>query len=160
MRSPQIYRNIAITELYELPRGCLCGSSQSENSNEIVPTTDHRSTNSTQNAMGAIKTGLYNETQEELALLTKALGHPARIAIVQELAKNSACHCGELVLSVGLAQSTISQHLKELRNAGIIKGSLSDDKPCYCLDRDRIQKIIEALQTVLQANLLTEDTCC
>jgi DNA-binding transcriptional ArsR family regulator len=110
--------------------------------------------------MGAIKPGLYNETQEDLALLTKALGHPARIAIVQELAKNSACHCGELVLSVGLAQSTISQHLKELRNAGIIRGSLSGDKPCYCLDRDRLNQIIEALQTFLQPNLLPADTCC
>jgi ArsR family transcriptional regulator, arsenate/arsenite/antimonite-responsive transcriptional repressor len=110
--------------------------------------------------MGAVKTGLYDQTQEELALLTKALGHPARIAIVQELAKNTACHCGELVLSVGLAQSTISQHLKELRNAGIIRGTVNGDKPCYCLDRERIGHVIDALQKMLHSNLMDVQSCC
>jgi ArsR family transcriptional regulator len=110
--------------------------------------------------MGAIKTGLYSQDQEDLAQLFKALGHPARIAIVQELAKNSNCQCGELVLTVGLAQSTISQHLKELKNAGIVKGSVSGDKPCYCLDRDKMQHLSDMLSGLHDMHLRQESSCC
>jgi len=110
--------------------------------------------------MGATKTGFYTEQQEAMATITKALGHPARIAIIQELAKNSACQCGELVLSVGLAQSTISQHLKELKNAGLIKGSVTDDRPCYCLDREKLAEAASFLkETMLQASMQVSDCC-
>lgn len=110
--------------------------------------------------MGAIKTGLYTPNQEALATLFKALGHPARIAIVEELAKNSNCQCGELVLTVGLAQSTISQHLKELKNAGIVKGSLSGDKPCYCLDREKMQQLSHTLRQLHDEHQRQESVCC
>lgn len=110
--------------------------------------------------MGATKTGFYTEEQEKMAIIAKALGHPARIAILQELAKNNACQCGELVLTVGLAQSTISQHLKELKNAGIVKGSLNEDKPCYCLDREAISIFQSFLGESLQQPSIQLTDCC
>jgi predicted transcriptional regulator len=110
--------------------------------------------------MGATKTGFYTDEQEMMATVAKALGHPARMAIIQELSKNSACHCGELVLSIGLAQSTISQHLKELKNAGIIQGSLTGDKPCYCLNRDQLAAFNRFLQNTSKQVEIAPADCC
>ena len=67
--------------------------------------------------------------------MMKALAHPARIAIIQQLIKTNACVCGELVDELGLAQATISQHLKELKNAGLIKGTIEGTSVCYCIDQ-------------------------
>ena len=64
----------------------------------------------------------------------KALGHPARIAIIQAIVRAEACICGELVDELGLAQATISQHLKELKSVGIIKGTIEGTSVCYCID--------------------------
>lgn len=64
----------------------------------------------------------------------KALAHPARIAIIQQLVKANACICGDLVDELGLAQATISQHLKELKNAGLIRGTIDGTSVCYCID--------------------------
>jgi ArsR family transcriptional regulator, arsenate/arsenite/antimonite-responsive transcriptional repressor len=66
----------------------------------------------------------------------KALAHPARIAILKQLAERSTCVCGELVEALPLAQATVSQHLKELKNTGLIKGELAGTKSCYCIDWD------------------------
>ena len=74
--------------------------------------------------MGITKSEIFTAEQNELAALAKVLGHPARIAILEHLLQIDKCICGDLVLEIGLAQPTISQHLKELKNAGLIKGNI------------------------------------
>src|SRR5258705_10248111 len=84
--------------------------------------------------MGLTKTEIFSEKQNKLAQWMKALAHPARIAIIQHLVRSQACICGDLVDELGLAQATISQHLKELKNAGLIKGTIEGTSVCYCID--------------------------
>lgn len=84
--------------------------------------------------MGLTKTEIFNEEQNKLAVQLKAIAHPARIAILQELIKANACICGDLVDELGLAQATISQHLKELKNAGLIQGTIEGATICYCIN--------------------------
>ena len=84
--------------------------------------------------MGATKTELFTTKQNEIAAMAKAIGHPARIAILQQLIKANACICGELVEELGLAQATISQHLKELKNVGLIQGTIEGTSVCYCIN--------------------------
>jgi predicted transcriptional regulator len=84
--------------------------------------------------MGASKTEIFSTEQNELATLLKAMAHPARIAILQHIIAADACICGDLVEELGLAQATISQHLKELKNAGIIQGTIEGVKTCYCIN--------------------------
>ncbi len=84
--------------------------------------------------MGATKTNLFTKQQNEIAVMAKALAHPARIAILQYLVKKNACVCGDLVEELGLAQATTSQHLKELKTAGIIQGSIEGASVCYCIN--------------------------
>ncbi|MDD5055368.1 MAG: metalloregulator ArsR/SmtB family transcription factor [Candidatus Peribacteraceae bacterium] len=73
-------------------------------------------------------------TDTDLALLAKALGHPARVRIIRHLAGRKSCMCGDIVRELPLAQSTVSQHLKVLKNAGIIQGTIAGPRVCYCLD--------------------------
>lgn len=84
--------------------------------------------------MGLTKTEEFTRTQNDLAVFTKALGHPARIAILQFLLKSKSCICGDLVEELPLSQSTVSQHLKELKNAGLVKGNIEGPSVCYCID--------------------------
>jgi len=84
--------------------------------------------------MGTTKTELFTKKQNEIAAMAKAIGHPARIAILQELLKANACICSDLVAELGLAQATISQHLKELKTAGIIQGTVEGTSICYCIN--------------------------
>ena len=84
--------------------------------------------------MGTRKTTVFSAVENELAELAKALGHPARVAILKELANRNVCVCGEIVDTVPLAQSTVSQHLKELKAAGLIQGTVEGVKSCYCID--------------------------
>jgi DNA-binding transcriptional ArsR family regulator len=84
--------------------------------------------------MGLTKTEIFSEKQNKLASMMKALGHPARIAILQFLIKSQGCICGDIVEELGLAQATISQHLKELKNVGLIKGTIEGVSVCYCID--------------------------
>ena len=84
--------------------------------------------------MGATKTSHFSATQNKLATLAKALGHPARVAILEYLLKKNACVCGDIVKELPLAQATVSQHLKELKSAGIIKGEIEGTSVCYCID--------------------------
>ena len=79
---------------------------------------------------------------EDLALMCKALGHPARIMIVNYLQQIDRCFCGDIVQQLPLAQSTVSQHLKCLKNAGLIKGQVEGPKTCYCIDREMLEKFI------------------
>lgn len=85
--------------------------------------------------------------EERAAALFRALGNPARIRIVTELAKRNACMTGDLVGLLPLAQSTVSQHLKVLKEAGIIRGQLEDDA-CYCLDPEAIQWLVDFCKEV------------
>lgn len=84
--------------------------------------------------MGVTRTDLFTREQNELATLAKALGHPARIAIIEHLVKANQCINSDLVAELGLAQATISQHLKELKALGIIKGTVDGTSMCYCID--------------------------
>jgi DNA-binding transcriptional ArsR family regulator len=84
--------------------------------------------------MGITKTEIFTAKQNKLATVLKALAHPARIAIIQHLVKAEHCICGDLVEELGLAQATISQHLKELKNIGIIKGCVEGTSVSYCID--------------------------
>lgn len=84
--------------------------------------------------MGLSKTEIFTDEQNRLASLFKALAHPARIAILQRIIEVNTCICGDLVTELGLAQATISQHLKELKSAGIIQGTIDGVSVCYCID--------------------------
>src|SRR6201991_2971158 len=84
--------------------------------------------------MGLTKTEIFTDEQNRLAIMLKAIAHPARIAILQQLIRTNACVCGSLVDELGLAQATISQHLKELKNAGLIQGTIEGVSVCYCIE--------------------------
>lgn|SRR5690606_16188774 len=91
--------------------------------------------------MGLTKTIGFSKTQLELAALAKALAHPARLAILQFLANRGSCMCGDIVDELPLSQSTVSQHLKELKNAGLIQGSIEGPAVCYCINEKNWNKI-------------------
>jgi DNA-binding transcriptional ArsR family regulator len=91
--------------------------------------------------MGATKTEHFTDKQNAIATLAKALGHPARIAIIEYLIKVNTCICGDIVNELPLAQPTVSQHLKELKNAGLIKGEVEGNAVCYCIDKNAIKKL-------------------
>ncbi len=109
--------------------------------------------------MGVTKTDIFNEQQNKLAIQLKAIAHPARIAILQHIITANACICGDLVDELGLAQATISQHLKELKNAGLIQGTIEGVSVCYCIE----PKAWAALQDELNklfASYKASNTCC
>ena len=90
--------------------------------------------------MAAPKLDEFIKAEQELAAFAKALSHPARIAILKVLAQNNACVCGEIVEVLPLAQSTVSQHLKELKEAGLIKGTVEGPRSCYCINWKAFEK--------------------
>ncbi len=87
--------------------------------------------------MGVTKHSNFTEEQNELAAMFKALAHPARVAILEQLLKRKQCVCGDLVDVLPLSQATVSQHLKELKKAGLIKGEVEGTSVCYCIDEDQ-----------------------
>ena len=109
--------------------------------------------------MGLTKTEIFSDQQNELALLLKAIAHPARIAILQQIMAANACICGDLVEELGLAQATISQHLKELKNAGIIQGTIEGVKVCYCID-PKTWKLLQLQLAGLFDAYRGENNCC
>lgn len=98
--------------------------------------------------MGASKTSLFTKEQNDLASIAKVIGHPARVAILQHLIEQNACICGDIVKEIGLSQPTISQHLKELKSVGLIKGTIDGSKMCYCIDHEGFMKIGSIFQTL------------
>ena len=109
--------------------------------------------------MGLTKAEEFTKAQNELAAITKALGHPARVAILQFLLKTKVCVCGDIVDELPLSQSTVSQHLKELKNAGLIKGEIEGPTVCYCIDQKawtKAQKLINTLFDSFEAT----NSCC
>ncbi len=99
--------------------------------------------------MGLTKTEHFTDKQNAIATLAKALGHPARVAIVEYLMKVDSCICGDIVNELPLAQPTVSQHLKELKNAGLIKGSIEGNAICYCIDEKAIEKLQNYLSGIV-----------
>lgn len=109
--------------------------------------------------MGATKTDLFSKKQNELANMAKAIAHPARIAILQQLISTNACICGDLVDELGLAQPTISQHLKELKNAGLIQGTVEGTSVCYCINPKVWNEYRQALGGFF-VEVTTKNDCC
>ncbi|MEI6815359.1 MAG: metalloregulator ArsR/SmtB family transcription factor [Bacteroidota bacterium] len=110
--------------------------------------------------MGATKTEHFTDKQNEIATLAKALGHPARIAIMEYLMKVDSCICGDIVDKLPLAQPTISQHLKELKNAGLIKGTIEGNTICYCIDEKALKKLQTYFDKVSDKLIKNKNNCC
>jgi predicted transcriptional regulator len=109
--------------------------------------------------MGLTKSEIFTEEQNHLAAMLKALAHPARIAILEHIIKANACICGDLVNELGLAQATISQHLKELKNAGLIQGTIEGVSVCYCIEPKAWAKLQGKLGIFFQS-YKDVSTCC
>ncbi|MBG43229.1 MAG: transcriptional regulator [Aequorivita sp.] len=109
--------------------------------------------------MGITKTEIFTDQQNQVATFAKAFGHPARVAILQHLFKINACICGDLVEEIGLAQPTISQHLKELKNLGLIKGNIEGTSICYCIDKRSWTKMKAVMLQFLDQDI-TNENCC
>ena len=101
--------------------------------------------------MGLSKTEEFTKTQNDVAALAKALAHPARIAILNHLVKTKECVCGDIVDELPLSQSTVSQHLKELKEAGLIKGNISGTSVCYCIDETNWEKAKAAIGELFES---------
>ena len=109
--------------------------------------------------MGLTKAEIFTEEQNRLATMLKALAHPARIAIIQHLIRINSCICGDLVEELGLAQPTISQHLKELKNAGLIQGTIEGTSVCYCID-PKVWKQLKSTLDTFFASFTSKEKCC
>lgn len=110
--------------------------------------------------MGISKTEEFSSDQNQMALIFKALGHPARIAIIEYLQKVDTCICGDIVNELPLAQATVSQHLRELKNVGLIKGNIEGNAICYCIADDamkHIQQYFAAINLLLSQK---KNLCC
>ena len=103
----------------------------------------------------------FTQKEQDLASFAKALAHPARIAILKVLAQRNECICGEIVEVLPLAQSTVSQHLKELKNAGLIDGSVEGPRSCYCINWKAFEKFNTEFSTLFTTlKIKNEKACC
>lgn len=109
--------------------------------------------------MGATKSEEFTIKDNRIANYAKALGHPARIAILKLLIQKQACICGDIVDELPLSQSTVSQHLKELKQSGLIKGDIDGAKVCYCIDEKEWKAAKERLDQLFDSYKGT-DSCC
>lgn len=112
------------------------------------------------NNMGITKTDFFTEQQNELATLAKALGHPARVAIIEHLLKVNSCVCGDIVNELPLAQPTVSQHLKELKSVGLIKGEIEGNAICYCINEVVWTKFSTILNAMFSQYKAKTSSCC
>ncbi|WP_458626025.1 ArsR/SmtB family transcription factor [Winogradskyella sp. PC D3.3] len=110
--------------------------------------------------MGLTKSEMFTPEQNELSSIAKVFGHPARVAILQHLFKIDSCICGDLVDEIGLAQPTISQHLKELKKIGLIKGNITGTSICYCIDKDNWSQMKTVLSVFLNQDINENNNCC
>ena len=109
--------------------------------------------------MGLAKIEEFTVRENKIAAYAKALAHPARVAIVELLLKQQSCICGDIVNELPLSQSTVSQHLKELKNAGLIKGDMEGVTTCYCIDDKEWLQAKRYLGTLLNT-CVAEKKCC
>lgn len=112
--------------------------------------------------MAINKKEAFTNVDQNLADLAKAMAHPARIAILRVLAERNTCICGEIVEVMPLAQATVSQHLKELLNAGLIKGSIDGKKSCYCINWEAFKNFNQAFNTLFgdMEKAALNQNCC
>ena len=110
--------------------------------------------------MGLAKTEIFSDEQNEIAVFAKAFGHPARVAILQQLFKIDACYCGDLVEEIGLAQPTISQHLKELKRLELITGNVEGTSVCYCINVDKWTTMKDIMSEFLNQDISDNKNCC
>ena len=108
--------------------------------------------------MGLTKSEIFTDKQNEIARIAKVFGHPARVAILQHLFKIDTCVCGDIVNGIGLAQPTISQHLKELKHLGLIRGNVEGTRVCYCIDPENWSKMKEVMVQFLNQDI--SQTAC
>ncbi|NOT37996.1 MAG: winged helix-turn-helix transcriptional regulator, partial [Saprospiraceae bacterium] len=109
---------------------------------------------------GTTNTEYFSDKQNTIARLAKGLGHPARVAIIDYLLKVDDCICGDIVNELPLAQPTVSQHLKELKNAGIIKGSIEGTSICYCIDEKALEKLQNYFENISSKLAKKKENCC
>ncbi|MGB0862251.1 MAG: ArsR/SmtB family transcription factor [Saprospiraceae bacterium] len=109
--------------------------------------------------MGLTKSEIFTAEQNKIAAFAKVLGHPARIAILQYLLKANACICGDLVEEIGLAQATISQHLRELKKVGLIQGTIDGTSVCYCINSE-VWLEVQGILATLFSQFKRENNCC
>jgi len=107
--------------------------------------------------MGITKTKIYSKQQNDIAQFFKVLGHPARVAILQHISKQNSCICNDLVEEIGLAQATISQHLKELKSIGLLEGEVEGKSMCYCINIKRWAELQTQLNSFFNK---TKSNCC
>ncbi len=110
--------------------------------------------------MGATKTDTYTTDQVRLAMQFKAIGHPARIAILEYLLMANKCICGDIVDMLPLSQPTVSQHLREMKDAGLIRGTVEGTSICYCVEPDAINLLHHYLGQVANQAKACETDCC
>lgn len=110
--------------------------------------------------MGVAKLDAFRVKDQQLARYAKALGHPARIAILRLLLQKEACICGDLVDELPLSQSTVSQHLKELKEAGLIRGEIEGPRVCYCIDVKEWNRAQELMQQFFEKGFKNKNSCC
>lgn len=110
--------------------------------------------------MGLSKSEEFSAKENAIAKYAKALGHPARVAIVKLLIKKQTCICRDLVNELPLSQSTVSQHLKELKEAGLIKGRIDGAKVCYCIDDKQWNLAKKYLNELFELSVKVNGTCC
>lgn len=99
--------------------------------------------------MAQSKAELFNENESQLADIAKALSHPARIKILRILTEMNVCMCGDIVQQLPLSQSTVSQHLKELKRVGLVEGEIEGPKVCYCVNKKMIEQAKNAFNSLL-----------
>lgn len=109
--------------------------------------------------MGITKTEIYTDVDNDIARLAKAIAHPARVAILNHLFKINTCICGDLVEEIGLAQATISQHLRELKNLDLIQGTIEGTSICYCINKTKWAEMKGLLHHFLNQDL-NDINCC
>jgi len=107
--------------------------------------------------MGITKTQIFTEQQNELATVFKVLGHPARVAILQHISSQNSCICNDLVEEIGLAQATISQHLKELKSINLLEGEVEGKRMCYGINLEQWTKLQNQLNAFFNT---TKSNCC
>jgi len=110
--------------------------------------------------VGITKSDQFTDKQNAIATIAKAFGHPARVAIMEYLLKVDSCICGDIVNELPLAQPTISQHLKELKNAGLIKGNIEGNAICYCIDEKTIEKLQNYFGNISAKLRKHKTNCC
>lgn len=110
--------------------------------------------------MGTTKSEEFSVRDNRIATYAKALAHPARVAILKLLIQRQACICGDIVGELPLSQSTVSQHLKELKEAGLIKGDITGAKVCYCIDDEEMTKAKDTLQEFFTSYEMRKPNCC